>query len=371
MPSFLLESTVSGPGIRADMSADSNAYTIVGFFTCQLSTDSVAIFGIADQQRVTVLGNVVSLNSAAVDLRGAGGSVTIGTAGTVSSNSTGVAAVRMLSDASRVNNAGWISGGTGVALEGSGNIFNSGTISGTGTAYNNDVEAPAGNTLSSPTPGVMQIANTGLIEGAYQAFSALYADQRFAIWETRGHANTITIENAGRLSGNVDLQRGAATLRNTGTILGTVRLGEGADFMSNGGTISEDVNFGSGVDSDRLENTGAILGTVSMGDGGDIVVVGGTIAGALFMDAGADILALTGTVGTGVFLGDGADAVTVSGEGNSFEIVGDAGNDTVYGGAFRDQLVGGADADYLLGNDNDDSLFGGAGADTMGGGGVQ
>lgn len=279
MPSFLLESTVSGPGIRADMSADSNAYTIVGFFTYQLSTDSVAIFGIADQQGVTVLGNVVSLNSAAVVLRGAGGSVTIGTAGTVSSNSTGVAAVRMLSDASRVNNAGWISGGTGVALEGSGNIVNSGTISGTGTACNNDVEAPAGITLSLPTPGVMQIANTGLIEGAYQVFSALYADQRFAIWKTRGQDNTITIDNAGRLSGNVDLQGGAATLRHTGTIMGEVRLGEGADFMSNGGTITQDVNFGAGMDGDRLDNTGTLLRNVLMGDGAYTVVAGGTIAG--------------------------------------------------------------------------------------------
>jgi hypothetical protein len=166
----------------------------------QLSTDSGAIFGDVIAQRVTIQGYVMSVDSAAVELRGAGGSGTIGATGLVSNANADIqAAVRLFGSNGRVNNAGEISGDRGVALFADDTIVNSGTISGTGTACNAEPNASAGVTLSAFGPSDMRISNTGLIDGAVQVFSSLYIGQRFAIWENRDEVSTITIDNAGTI----------------------------------------------------------------------------------------------------------------------------------------------------------------------------
>lgn len=54
--------------------------------------------------------------------------------------------------------------------------------------------------------------------------------------------------------------------------------------------------------------------------------------------------------------------------GQSYTVLGAAGNNTLTGGAGNDNLVGGAGTDTLAGNGGDDTLDGGPGADTLNGG---
>ena len=134
MPSFLLENSVTGPGIRADMGAENFATTIVALNSYQLSTDSIAIVGTGQQQRVTVQGYVASVGTA-IGLTEAASIVSITATGIVAGLMSDLeAAVRMSGGQSRIINAGEISGGVGVALIESGDILNSGTITGMGTA---------------------------------------------------------------------------------------------------------------------------------------------------------------------------------------------------------------------------------------------
>ena len=55
--------------------------------------------------------------------------------------------------------------------------------------------------------------------------------------------------------------------------------------------------------------------------------------------------------------------------GDSYELIGGSGNDTLTGGAGRDTLRGGGGRDSLDGGAGNDFLFGGAGIDTLTGGG--
>lgn len=330
MPSFLLENAVSGTGVRADMGADIFATTLVATQSYQLSTDSNAILGTGDFQRVTVQGYVMAVANAGVQLSGEGGFISISATGVVANSGTDLeAAVRTYGIEARIVNAGEISGGVGVGLYQGGNIVNSGSITAVGTTYGADPEASAGIVLAASASTNMRIVNTGLISGAVQEQSDAYDGQRFSIWEARGQANTIRIENSGTLNGTVDLLDGAATLRNTGTILGAVRLGGSVDELNNAGTVNEDVDLGDGAD--RLENTGALTRNVFLGEGADIAVVGGTVS-VMYGGTGADLVAISGAVLSGVFLEDGADTLFLTGAGRAFDVAVGDGNDSLYGG---------------------------------------
>lgn len=150
---------------------------------------------------------------------------------------------------------------TGVALNGSGKVVNDGTIAAASSGSDARSVGVWGGDSS------LQIVNSGLIR----------ADDAILIQDS---LTGMTVDNTGKLQGDVTLSGGDDRLGNLGGVIrGHVLLGAGDD------------NYAGGA--------GKLFGDVSGGDGDDLLVLGKTddhIAGG----AGADTL--TGGAGSDVFV---------------------------------------------------------------------
>lgn len=192
------------------------------------------------------------------------------------------------------------------------------------------------------------VFNSGVING--QSSTGLYAH----------FSSTVgTIENSGKIMGDVGIQFGTGTaqLINTGEIWGkggqAIAAGSSIQSIQNKGTITGDVRLGSG--DDIFFGRGSVDGTV-FGENGEDTLFGGRKHDML--DGGTGIDRLEGRAGNDKLWGrDGND-----------DIFGGAGNDKLYGGANFDELYGGAGNDFLSGGDSFDDLFGGSGNDVLKGG---
>ncbi len=103
-----------------------------------------------------------------------------------------------------------------------------------------------------------------------------------------GGAGIQRVDNAGTMTGNLDLGDGNDSLDNTGTLTGNVDLGGGNDSLDNTGTLTGDIDLGGGNDS--LDNTGTLTGDIDLGGGDDNYILGssGTQTGSVNAADGTD-----------------------------------------------------------------------------------
>lgn len=217
--------------------------------------------------------------------------------------------------------------------------------SGSGHRITNAGSITSGTAIALDTVGDTLISNTGTIHGSTFAFSM---------------GNTsVTIANAGTISGTMLLGNSAVGIENTGTINGAIV----ADFYGTGGLTLQNAG--------RIAAAGNVL---QLGAGADRIVNAGTIQGAVLLRDGDDYfdnregLWLTADIsGLGYIAGQvGAD--TVLGGRAAETMIGDIGNDLLEGHGGADLLLGEADADTLLGGEGNDTISGGSGADDLDGG---
>ncbi len=301
MPTILGSS--SGSGNRYTLNAE---FAIVADYAVINSTDSDGIHSDMSFNNVMVRGTVGGASNA-IQLGDAEGDAFNRIFVDASGFLTGVFAIRIYGDQSRVTNAGTIVGtSTGVYLAGTASsaqaVVNSGTITGDSAGISN-------------TASSLSLTNTGLITG----------------------------DNA------VNLSSGSDYVRNLGTMLGNVLLGSGDDhFDGRGGDLVGSILGGAGTD--RLTNSDNAE-TFDGGDGADVVN---------FTGSGGAIVYLDGREGAGSARGD----IYLNVE----NVVGSTVNDTIYGNDLRNVLNGRAGNDYLAGGAGNDQLIGGEGIDTLAGG---
>ena len=203
-------------------------------------------------------------------------------------------------DTTQVTNTGdiTVSGNTsqpsrvvGVQIDDAGIFNNSGTI----TASNADVTSDSTGLLMSLDTATGSITNSGTITALY-AIEVTPANFTFA---------DITLLNSGALEGHVNLGDGNNDITNTVTgIIGAV------DGSSNV-TLASDLTTGSG--DDTLNNAGRITGDVDLGDGTNTVTnsTGARIDGAVTLGAGNDTLTNAGTIIGDIDFGAGDDKVII------------------------------------------------------------
>jgi RTX calcium-binding nonapeptide repeat (4 copies) len=250
---------------------------------------------------LNIFGNVIGA-TIGIDLGGTGVNyVTIADTGHVQGNA-GNEGLRM-SGTHYVTNYGQIdctgSNGWGVQSDGSGNIFNAGSISASAV-------------------------------GVYN-FDYVISD-------------VVSLENIGTIKGSNYSYIG----------------GDSIDQITNSGTMSGNIFTGGG--NDKLLNFGHVYGNIDMGDGNDTVYThlselsGYTLAGG----NGSDSLVNLDTSGVAAinldamgfenYAGkDGADYVWAGSAAASLSFNGGAGNDAFVGGTSSDYVAGGLGADYLDG----------------------
>lgn len=217
-------------------------------------------FSVAGTTGVLVLAttNIVSTDTLAVELTGAGQSATV--LGTIFGDTVGLKVGPTLSALqfnTMVGARGTVAGGlVGLALLGNDqNLVNYGEILGL---------ASKGLQIQSTTGGI-----------GYKVF------------------------NAGSISGPVGIFAigGGGTIKNTGTITGTAAamdLTDAADKVTNSGQISGDVHLGPG--DDRLINLGTIDGLVGCANGSDFLLNRAFINGGILFSEGTDTLINRGTI---------------------------------------------------------------------------
>ena len=304
------------------------------------STDYIALYGIASNHRVTVLGAVdggsygIYLgDDAALDT---GQQVVVGASGVVSA---GYTAVQLNGTNSSVTNQGLISSAdTAVLLNGNNSsVANHGLISGLATAVYSFGDVASGQS---------RIFNDGTIE------SGLYG-----VYRTGSEA--LRIENYGTIRGGTNsiymVDTANDIVLNRGVLIGDVGLGGGNDLYDGRGGSIDGVVFG----ADGNDTVIAGLSAEAFDGGTGVDLLDFTRAGGVTLSLANDI------AGTGAAAGDtylGIENVTGSKFGND-QITGDAGNNVLSGLGGADSLVGGTGADTLAGGVGIDTLNGGAGND--------
>lgn len=253
------------------------------------------------------------------------------------------------------------------------------------------------------------IINTGLIIGP--STSAIYIS----------NTNADTLNNSGRIVGNVDFTGGndrvinsgeidgrlvlaSGTVINSGLITGSVTISGGGRVVNMGvidgqlvleggestvdlrdGIVRGGVNATSGntlyLVSDTLTSITDLFGTDTMRAWCDIELpgsverlelrgnaisgTGNVFANLIFGNAQANVL--SGADGNDQLAGGLGDD-TLSGDDDNDDLEGNEGDDVLRGGLGNDTLLGGADDDMLRGGDGLDTLDGNAGDDTFEGG---
>lgn len=324
--------TSSGTGYYS-LSGDSGA---VGYLSSEavLYRNGAIFYGYGASQRLMIEGRVESYGAGGntVSMQGADALVTVGTQGSILNLARSEsAAVNLGGDGAILHNDGRISGGMGVFVSGTGvtTLDNGGNISAIGASASYQQVSAAINIYGSAEKDV-DISNSGLLKGGLiRNVSSDYNLHRIAVFVGNSSADSnISLDNSGR-------------------IVGEVVLGLGNDSVLNTGRISSSLTTGAG--NDRVVNTGKIGDFASLGEGNDTFRGGG------------------GTLGSGVYGGDGNDSI-ISGLGDDVVYGGD-GNDTLLGGAGDDFIADGAGNDMVRGGLGDDNLNAGEGRDTLFGGG--
>jgi hypothetical protein len=277
---------------------------------------------------------------------------------------------------------GGIGGSIGLLIGSAAAIQNAGTISGT-----------SGLAISLGGTGSHSVTNRGVINGSIT---------------TNGQANVDAVTNAGTITGSVALGAGSDTFANfrtigdavvNGTVDGTINLGAGNDRIR-GGVNSETVQDGDGTDNVALgvgTDTYLARGASADGDGTDTVSGGSgidiydasgaskrviinldTVTHSLGLyapngDAMAGGRAQGADVSNAVFDnisgfeaargGNSADVLYGSGTANALD--GEGGNDWLRGYGGDDRLDGDGGLDALLGGRGRDLLIGGAESDSF------
>jgi hypothetical protein len=277
-----------------------------------------------------ILGSSFGISIGAVGTRS---TVVVGTTGTVSGYST--AAISIVANGTgggfTLDNYGQVTGvggAAGIVVNGSGQINNTGTISG-GAAGISQIDLTGGDTFT--------LFNDigGKIVGGYN-----------------GSNSTIT-----------------ETISNYGFIRGNVTFGSANnDFMSNSGSgliTFGTVTFGNG-NNDRFQNFGG-LGSLVMGNGNsDIVLNFGTIGNITLGSGTNDYIGNAGRINGNVFLGNGTGQVFDSTHGTIYNSANFNGMGSVNAGTAGATIVGalngggingGAGNDVLIANQTEESAF--------------
>lgn len=297
-----------------------------------------AITGAGGTNTISIDGNVISAGAGtrAIELSGAGQKLTIGATGFVYGEYTGV----LLNNGGAFGNSGTIIGD-----------FENGVVSFGTTA---DITLFATSNIMGRTNGMtvggvqgISLANTGVITGLTNHGLLI------------GPSMNAVIYNGGSIFGNslgISIEfSGIYTIVNTGTIVGSsFRAVFAEDFSSslnvtNSGTIYGIAGIYS-LGNTLVTNNGYIYGTseaaIVLGGNNDTIINNGFLQGPAAVAMGA---------GNGFF--DGRNGLQFG------QVVGGAGNDTLFGGVGADDLAGGDDNDQLMGGGNLDRLDGGNGFD--------
>lgn len=220
-----------------------------------------------------------------------------------------------------IANDGVIDGGASVALNGTGDLVNRGTIT---SAY------AAGATIT----GRGDIDNSGLIEntGSGPAISGM------GLSLVNRVGGTIRAANGRAISAN---NTDPNEIENAGAIVGDVQTGSGADrfFQRIGGAVTGNIHLADGNDAFYFEQRGDVVaggvsGTINGGDGTDIFGVRMTASGTVQFGAlptgferyGIDLCGcdVTATIAAA----DYTNALTVSGEGRVINLANFTGTAT-------------------------------------------
>ena len=350
--------------------------------------EAIGILSSGGSNRITVTGTMSAASVAFLGLAGATGDI-FQNSGSLFANANGDAARdRRFNNAvfteganTRITN---LAGGTITASSSEGNGVRLASAAG-GTVVTNH-----GTITSQLTTGVdfsvlgvgqsVTLFNTGTITGIGNAFDGSVST-----------AN-ITILNSGHMIGNVQMGLGNDTFTASGGRIdgpwsgdaGTDRYdGRGASLITgaiSGGTGNDTLLGGDGAETINGDDN---LDTLR-GGGGDDQLFGGTssdlVSGEAGNDAlfgGADFDDMSGGAGDDTLTGDDGGLIAQGGDGDDRLAVdisvtasfvggyGGYGNDTVQGGQVRDNIYGGAGDDEIHADAGDDFLFGGAGDDLI------
>jgi Ca2+-binding RTX toxin-like protein len=304
-----------------------------------------AFFANTGAWTVTVNGSIVSQGFDGIILDAGNTAVStikIGASGAVQGDDFGI----FLGSSANINNAGTVSGGTGIEM------FNGGTH---------------------------RITNSGIINGT-----------AFSIFEAGGSIDTV--RNSGRIIGTMSLGGGNDIVTNfaivgdvikSGTIIDTISLGGGDDKFTGGANLervadengADIVSLGGGRDTYiATGNTGADgIDTVKGGAGIDTYdASGATSALGINLDTvahdfapffpGTNTVAANTATGPDI-AGSAKDAIFGFENAN-----GGAGSDIIYGSGAGNVLNGGPGTDDLFGFGGNDTLDAGAGNDSLIGG---
>ena len=216
-----------------------------------------------------------------------------------------------------------------------------GALIGSGTQLTNtgDILATGPDAAGVGVGGTATLDNSGTITAGGATARGVFAD---------GGA---TILNAGMITANSivggsdsvgiafdESSSAQKTIQNSGTISADIAILDSA------------APAGPGIDTLTLENSGRIIGNVDLGNGVDIVRNAGMIDGDVLLGAGDDEFDGRGGTVTGVVDGGDGNDVIRGGAGND-TLMGGAGNDTVAGGAGADVMDGGTRDTSVFGFD--------------------
>ncbi len=327
------------------MGLDDGVITDVAAGVGQGSTNAEVIDGGDNRQRVTIVGEVASFISpsqsfttGAIIMTGSNALVDIAATGAARNMATDFSPAVILSgENAHLNNAGQITGGSGVNRGGSGVITNAGRISGVGQAESNGAGSTAAGIYLRRTLGdAFRIYNTGLIEGAVQGSGAFYAGRRFVIFTEETTTNGVLVDNDGRLGDD----RG--NFAEGGTREDSIQGLRGDDILDDGagsddviGGLGSDPGNG-GLDDDPL--FGSVRADVVYGGLDDDRVLRDRITD---FTSGVDVIDLqrvdaAGAIGNQAFTFIGGAQITAQGQLRDV-------NGTLFG-----NVTGTTDADFMI-----------------------
>ncbi len=376
MPNFVLNTSTVGPGIRADMSNDAYAYTVLMPGVVAGSTNDTAIMGTGLSQMVTIYGSAWSGTGYGAVLSGDHANLVVTQGATVNAARAPYSGVVFNGTSPRMVNSGEITGQNGLLLASGAvgaRIENHGLIAGAGATTG---QVPSGITIgvASEVDTTIYINNTGTISGgAASTDGSSMSGHRMAIYQGEDTPLVaVEIVNAGLLSGEVMLRGGDDSLSNAGLISDAVDMGAGDDRVVNAGQIMGAVLLGAG--GDNLDNrNGRITGEINA-DAGDDTVIGGAMTDEIRGGDDADLIygldgddLIDGELGEDAIHG-GAGSDTLSGGSNDDVIHGGSGGDLIDGGSGFDDLRGDSGDDTILGGTAEDTIDGGSGDDNIDGG---
>jgi Ca2+-binding RTX toxin-like protein len=354
-----------------------------GEFGIILSTGILAPFGgtaidASGSYNITIAGSVytalsnsgISSDDTTVAL------ISLSQTGSINSN---VGMGFIVSDSIAISNAGSIIGQDfGISTislfdDADGHVFsltNSGAISATRT---NAIQAGVGT-------GFATIINSGTITLTGLSPSAVAAIEING--EEGGFlsriVNTGTISaSGGQIVNTAILTDGVAlSLNNDGRIVGDIKITDGILYLTNSGTIQGNIAADAGADNVTL-SAGTVTGTINTSLGNDVInLIGGAVSGLVTGGQGSDTYYVDSTTDRIIedltLFGTDEDRVisTISWSlGAGFEVLELTGQAIAGTGNFGDNLLYGNDADNILrGRGGRDLLDGGEGEDTLYGG---